>query len=324
MRSALRTVVLCAWLAHGAGCAIDADYEYVRRRSPADPGSHDASSAEPPADGPASGLPAFSALTWNLEWFQDPERGPLDDARQFEGALAVLSRLDASLLALQEISDRARFAELLAALPDYAAVITEFEWPQQLALLYRTDVFELTGTEAIEGLPDAGRPPLAVELRALAGGAPLLTVVVHAKAGGRASDWQTREGFARGLHAALAARRDGLGLIVLGDLNDGLGTSIVAGRPSPYAVFVADPSYATPTAALEGGREASTAWGKTIDHVLVGAELAPQLREDSADVLRDELISQQPDLLDSVSDHLPVLLRLFSPADASAQTGSPG
>ena len=319
MRAALRRLLEC-WLAAGmVGCALEGDFEYHRQRRPraADAALADAGTAAASGDaGPAaSALPAFSVVTWNLEWFQHPENGPSDEPRQFQGALTALSHIDADVLALQEISDRARFADLLAALPGYAAVITEFDWPQQLALLYRTAEFELTATAAIEGLADAGRPPLRAELRARSNGARLVVVVVHAKAGGRESDWQTRERLAVGLHEQLAATHtEDAALIVLGDLNDRLSTSTVAGRPSPYAGFVDDPSYAAPTAALETGPETSTAWGQTVDHILVGEELTPQLRDDSANVLRDELLSQNPDLLAAVSDHVPVLLRLFSPA----------
>ena len=222
----------------------------------------------------------------------------------------MLTRTDASLIALQEVSTAEGYAALLAALPGHAGVITRFEWPQQLVLLYRTAQFELISAANVEGLPDAGRAPLDVRLRAVPDGAELRVIVVHAKAGGRDGDWLAREGLALGLADHLAEGRDRDALIILGDFNDRLTGSIAAGRPSPYAVFIGDPGYAAPTARLESAGEPSTAWGQTIDHIVVGAALAGRLNPDAANVLRDELLPMNPRLLEEVSDHLPVTLRL--------------
>jgi exonuclease III len=60
-----------------------------------------------------------------------------------------------------------------------------------------------------------------------------------------------------------------------------------------------------------GEIESSTAWGATVDHVvLCGALAAAAERVLNVNVLRDESLALYPDFFDSVSDHAPVLVEL--------------
>jgi len=287
------------------------DFEIRRSRAPR-PGLAGAAGGAAPAQGasvPAPLARELALLTWNIEWFQDAERGPSDDARQFEAVLDVLAQARPSLAGLQEIAVPERLYELVEHLPGYALVVSGYEWPQQTALLYRPEEFELVAAQVITGLDDAGRPPLEVELAGRDGSA-LTVIVVHAKAGANIASWERRERFAAGLKQHLDARAVAVPVIVLGDFNDGLARSIVAGQPSPYARFAGASGYAAPTAVLEGGQGPSTVWGDTVDHVLLSEDLAALVLAGSADVLRDELLARAPSFFDEVSDHVPVVLRL--------------
>src|SRR5262245_27614602 len=150
MAGTLVRAVLIATLT--ASCAFDAEREFERRRV-RDAKDGSGSPQDDPAEVAPAQLGALAVLTWNLEWFQDPEHGPTDERRQLEGAQAVLASTGANLIALQEDSSAAGYAALLDSLPDYAGVITTFEWPQQLALLYRAAQFELVSTANVSGLP---------------------------------------------------------------------------------------------------------------------------------------------------------------------------
>ncbi len=264
---------------------------------------------------------ALSILTWNVEWFQHPERGQIDKGLELESVLAVIEHEDASLVALQEVSDVARFRDLVERLPAYASVVTNYDWPQQLALLYRPRELALVATQALVGLDDAGRPPLAVDLQHVTG-ARLRVVVVHAKAGATLGDYARRQRFAQGLSQQLACASEPSACIVLGDFNDRFTGSIVADRASPFEVLVAATGLAAATEALELGAERSTIWGDTVDHILVDARWISGLPEGSADILRDELLAENPHFVEEVSDHFPVRLRV---ADLAGRgRGPPG
>jgi endonuclease/exonuclease/phosphatase family metal-dependent hydrolase len=250
-------------------------------------------------------------LTWNLEWFMEPEHGPADEDRQLNGARDALQAIAADLLALQEVSSPDALTALLAGLPGYQGVLSSYDYPQRLALVFHPPL-SLRGVVEIAGLDAAGRPPLEVALRDERDGSELLVVVVHAKAFADASSWERRARFADGLHAYLAREHAGQRLIVAGDFNDGLSRSTVPGHDSPYAVFTADPAYVEPTLELErAGDEGSTAQGGALlDHIVISAALAPSAVPGSADVLREEMLARNPSFSATVSDHFPVLLRM--------------
>jgi endonuclease/exonuclease/phosphatase family metal-dependent hydrolase len=291
-----------------ASCTGEMEFEIRRTRGPAGQAGVQDGHAPLPGDG-AAPAPAgeLALLTWNIEWFQDPARGPDDDARQLEAVREVLAQARADLAGLQEIAVPARLAALVDHMPEYALSVSSYEWPQQTALLYRPAQFELVAARVISGLDDAGRPPLEVELAA-ADGQALTVIVVHAKAGRDDGSWRRRARFAEGLQRHLEGREGAA--IVLGDFNDGFTRSITAARPSPYARFRPGSGYSAATAALEGRPEASTVWGDTVDHMLLSDELAARVDPQSIDVLRDELLARDPRFFDDVSDHAPVVARL--------------
>jgi trimeric autotransporter adhesin len=260
--------------------------------------------------------PEIVAMTWNLNWFQDRERGPADDARQFREVRDILERTRADLIALQEVASEAGFERLRDQLPGYDGILARYDAPQKIALLWSTASFELRTSRSLTGLRDAGRPPLEVGLQALQGGPELLVCVVHAKAETSASSYAQRLEFASGLKAHLDLDERGpnaTGVVVIGDYNDLLIGSLTPGEPSPYRAFIEDRAYAAPTLVLNQQRagEASSTWGATVDHVIVRNQRA---RDDDAGsqaiVLRDELLADTPDFVTAVSDHFPVSVLL--------------
>jgi endonuclease/exonuclease/phosphatase family metal-dependent hydrolase len=263
------------------------------RQAPIEPTPAD-TAARPPHDR------SRSIVTWNLQWFLDPERGPSDDARQLEGARAALVALAPDLLAVQELSSEAALIALLQGTALRAAAITAFEWPQQLAIAC-SERLQPLDSRVLDALSSAGRAPLEVELEDRVTGARLIAIAVHAKAYADAGSHRERRELADGLHAHVQARWPDRAVIVLGDFNDGLTRSIVEGEPSPYAVFVADPRWATPTAALERA-DAQRAW---LDHVIVSDELAASLGPDSAARLPLSTLGVELSAA-SVSDHVAV------------------
>jgi endonuclease/exonuclease/phosphatase family metal-dependent hydrolase len=294
-----------------AGCVqtVDGDPPSVMKSPPKHAATSHPSQTKAARDAGASRV---AILTWNLNWFQDPTEGPSDDAKQYAAARDILADANADLIALEEIASEPAFDRLLADLPEYAGVLSGYDWTQKTALLWRATLFELASARAISGLDDAGRPPLEVSLRDKARAAPLLVVVIHAKAQADAASHDARERLAQGLKAHLDAEHATMPSIVLGDFNDRLSGSITQDAESPYRAFVDDARYATPTLRLDAAsaRESSYSWGATIDHIIVSDELAARVDEMSIDVRRQELLERYPDYTDTVSDHFPVTLAL--------------
>lgn len=273
---------------------------------------------EPPAGGFAGG-PAglddakrpYRVMTWNVEWLGDRTRGPDDETRQEVGIAELLARWAPDLVALQEVSDEAALARIVARLDGMAAIVAPSDGPQRLALLHRAAQFAAESVDEIPGLDDAGRPPLRIVLRMAALDATLDLVVVHAKAGRDPDDWERRHRFALGLAQTVLAAADSPPQIIAGDFNDRLDGSIVAGRRSPYGSLTNDGAYRTPTAQVDTHAGASTAWGATVDHVLVHDALAASVAPGSAEVVREDALTHAPRFLDEVSDHFPVTIELL-------------
>lgn len=249
----------------------------------------------------------LTLLTWNVEWLGEPDNGPSDEARQLALAIDALAFAQSDLIALQEVSSRASADALVAALPGYELAIARYEQRQKLAFLYRTERIELLETRAIEGLDDAGRPPLEALLRTRAG-RELTAIVLHAKAGDDPRSYSTRVSFAAGLAEDLARRHRASDVVLLGDFNDRFAGSTLAGSPSPYEPLKR--AFVAATEVLEEGAERSTAWGDTIDHIVVSRSLASAVVADSVESLRDELLARHPDFFEAASDHAPVVLEL--------------
>jgi endonuclease/exonuclease/phosphatase family metal-dependent hydrolase len=316
-RRVLAAVLACA---QALGCVR---YEPDERAAPASKRSaaaerHDAASdVRARGAGSAGGGAAATSLqvmTWNLDWFGDAGEGPSDDAAQYAAVRDILRAAAADVIALQEVASPIAFARLVSELPGRAGVLSAYDWTQKTALVWNAARFELVSQSALAGLPDAGRPPLEVTLRRTPSGEALLVVVIHAKAQADAASHATRARFAEGLKAHLDAEHADVPLCVLGDFNDALIGSITRGADTPYRAFVDDARrYALPTRALDapGAAESSYAWGPTIDHVVVSDELAPGVDAAGAEVLRDELLAGYPDFTARVTDHFPVVLRLW-------------
>ncbi len=267
----------------------------------------------------------LEVATWNVEWFGDPDNGPTDEARQQANVRAVIAQSAIDLWALQEVSNPAAFQALLDSLgSDYEGVLGQTASPgvtQRLAFVYRRDVVQRQRVEQIltefaEAF--AYRPPLLLEA---AVHLPDTTVVVtfitlHMKAGTDLDDYDRRREAAQRLKSQIDLLYGSRPVIVLGDWNDELHTSIITGFPSPYENFRTDTDdYRFLTEALDAanlstwcGNSSTCRTGSTIDHILITDELFEAYEESSADRFA-ALLDAIPGYVFSTSDHLPVHAR---------------
>jgi endonuclease/exonuclease/phosphatase family metal-dependent hydrolase len=286
-----------------------------------------------PAEGTAT---TFDVVTWNLEWFGDarPTFGPDDEARQLANVRDVIAGVDADLWGVQEVVGASQWSALLGALPGYAGLLagdaSVVDGPvyytageQQVGILYKPSVFTMLGARVIlreRNYEFGGRPPLEITGRVTLNGATqdLVVVVLHAKAFADEPSWQRREGASLALKAYLDATWPTQRVLVIGDFNDDVDTSITIGRPSPYRNFVADTGrYRFPTKALsDAGLNSTVGFSDVIDHQLASNETMGAYVAGSVRLLRpDEYVASYGT---TTSDHYPVLTR-WTVGDASSQ-----
>lgn len=274
-----------------------------------------------PAQGTASTLDIGN---WNLEWFGDPANGPTDDALQLSNVKDVVSGADLDVWGVEEVVDATEWNSL-KSLPGYAGVLSNdavvtngssfyTASEQKVGLLYKTAIASLVSARVILTANDndfAGRPPLEVKLHVtLNGGSEdIVFIVLHMKAFNDVASWQRRQNAAVALKSYLDTTYPTQKVIVVGDWNDDVDTSITSGEPSPYANFVGDPArYTFPTKALTDAGVASTvSYSDMIDHQLATNELYATYVPGSVQVYRvDSYIANYGT---TTTDHYPVLSR---------------
>lgn len=265
---------------------------------------------------------SLDVATWNVEWFGSTGGGPSNEAVQFNNVVSVIEQSGMDLWALQEVSSPTVFDQLLATLGspwagDLASVNNSGS--QNVAFVYRTDVVQkgTVGHILTEFSPAfAGRPPLRLQAVVTLPDTTLTVVLVtvHMKCCSGATDFDKRLEASQRLKNRFDFTSDAwANLVLLGDLNDELLTSITPGMPSPYENFVSDPTdYRFLTMPLEidgtctycGGSQTST-----IDHVLVSDELFDAADRGSTERM-STVLTGISGFLSNTSDHVPVFTRL--------------
>lgn len=268
--------------------------------------------------------------TWNLEWFGDAGHGPEDETLQRANIVRVLSALEVDLWSLQEVTGGDQFDDLVADLPGYAGFLANdpvvTDGPayyndfggneQKVGLLYREDVVTVESARVILTDHDwafAGRPPVQARVTVHPEGGrgePLALVVIllHAKAGADPEDRDRRAMGAEALQRYLDTTFPSAPVLVIGDFNDDVDTSIARGHPSPYGGFVDAADFAFPTAALSAAGATSTVfYSDMIDHQLATDDLLAHFIPGATAVFpADQYLD---DYGDTTSDHYPVLAR---------------
>jgi hypothetical protein len=212
--------------------------------------------------------------------------------------------------------------------------------PQKIGFIYNTNTMTLSTTEPprvmfeqiyndartgvpghpITGYPtgtassfwSSGRLPYIATFNTNINGAnkKIRLVVLHAKSGSAAADYNRRVYDIRVLKDSLDAQYPNDEVMILGDYNDRLNGSIAAGEPSSYTPFLADGARYSPlTLALDvAGRSSFPSSGGMIDHMIVTNELLPRYIATSADI-EDPRSYVAPYNATTASDHLPVFAR---------------
>jgi len=262
---------------------------------------------------------------WNIEWFGSTSNGPANETLQLQNIRDVILGSDLDIWGLEEVVSTTSFNSLKSQLPGYAGLVASdaivtggTSWysssEQKVGLLYKTSVASVLSARIILTGNDsdfAGRPPLEVKLRVTLNGRTrdIVVIVLHMKAFNDSTSWQRRLNASNALKSYLDTTYPTTQVLVVGDWNDDVDTSITSGQASPYQNFVsATASYFFPTKALTDAKVASTtSYPDFIDHQLVTNELQSLYVAGSAKAYRvDAYISNYAS---TTTDHFPVLSR---------------
>ena len=251
--------------------------------------------------------------------------GPTNEPLQQSNVRDVIAGMDADIFGLEEVVSASAWATLKSGLSGYAGVLSNeaavtggsasySASEQKVALLWKTSVATLTSAKIILTANDndfAGRPPMEVKLHVTLGGSSedLVIIVLHMKAFDDVASWTRRHNAAVALKSYLDATYPTQKVLVIGDWNDDVDTSITAGQASPYAAFVSDAArYTYPTRALSLAGVASTVgFPDFIDHQLLTNEMAADYIGGTAEAFRaDTYVASYGT---TTTDHFPVLSR---------------
>lgn len=274
---------------------------------------------------PAKGTPqTLDIAEWNMEWFGHTGYGPTNEALQLENIRDVVLGTDVDIWAMVEGCSTPSWNNLKAQLPGYAGFLANdplvtqgssyyTSSEQKVGILYKTSVATIESAKLIltnQNHNFAGRPPLEVKLTATVNGAATSFVIIifHAKATADADSYNRRKLAADALKSYLDSTYPTERVIVAGDFNDDLDTSI-AGGASPYKSLVDDAAdYFFPTKAFtDAGKGTTTSSSTPIDHHMITNEVVPLYVAGSAEVYKvNAYISNYST---TTSDHYPTISR---------------
>lgn len=275
-----------------------------------------------PGKGSAATLDVAS---WNIEWFGATGSGPSNETLQLQNARDIINGTGFDIWGVAEIADQAAWNSLESQLPGYTGFLASEPvvtggsasygaTEQKVGILYRSSIATVTGAKVILTANDAdfaGRPPLEVRLNVTLNGVTeqVVVIVLHMKAFDDVPSWQKRANASAALKSYLDTTWPTQKVIVVGDWNDDVDTSITSGQATPYQNFVGDAAdYAFPTRALSlAGISSTTGYPDIIDHHLNTNELNATLVPASAEVYRVDTYVASYDA--TTSDHFPVLSR---------------
>ena len=288
----------------------------------------------------------------------DPTLGPTDKALQKKNVGIVLSSLHADLYALEEVCDEQALDSIVATMPGYAVVVGQYgsysnptipggpdalNTVQKLAFVYNTTKVSVIRTDSLLTLgvtnpldPStryyndwaSGRFPYMltanVTLSDNRGGTNTRTmrfINVHAKANTAPvlTAYDRRANGASALDSLLKAQYPADNVMILGDFNDDLNTTITAGVNPPitsWSAFTITDSalYTFPTQPLSPeGQHSDVNFTSVIDNVILNDSMSKFYLPASATV-RSDVATLVTNYGTTTTDHYPVFTQYsFTP-----------
>jgi trimeric autotransporter adhesin len=312
----------------------------------------------------------FDVACYNISFFgagSTNSATPEQIATQVANISAVMQKLNADVIGIEEMSNDVALTQLVGTLPGYSSVVSN-RWsysfnppeadfpPQKIGFIYNTATMNLSVDEPprvmFESLYDSarrdlpghrltdyptgtpssfwasGRLPFMATFNATIDGVAkkVRVVVIHAKSGGDNDGYTRRQYDTKLLKDSLDAYYSNDKVILVGDYNDRMVTSIYTGHVSSYQPFVDDiVNYDILTKPLDAaGKTSFPGDAGMIDHITITNDLVNEYISNSTDIEDARIYIANYNSV-TASDHLPVISRfqfckLTCPANITVPT----
>lgn len=273
--------------------------------------------------------------------------GPVDEDKQARNVKAILQKLNADIVVNEEVSDEARYASVVRSLPgSYSYVCSDkfsyyfqtdcdqiidragtidipAKYAQKVCVLYNQATVTPILAESKALLTDkysyptsnawsSGRLPYLFVANVTINGftRKIHVIGIHAKSGTTTAEYERRLSDINDLKAEIDRNYPNANLVMLGDYEDEVTTSITTGKPSSYSAFAADTSaYRIITKPLETTSCVTfVSAASFIDHITVSNELGAAYVNNSSAVVMPATGIEGPYVI-TTSGHNPVSAR---------------
>lgn len=289
----------------------------------------------------------LDVVNWNILWFGSTAagQGPTNDDLAQANIKRIMDSLDADIYAFSEVVDINRFKTLIESSAGYGFIVSDYcsnaantssgsyATGQKIAFAYRKSVITnptarglLKSSTAANSNWASGRVPFLLQADVVNGTATkkMNFILVHGKSGSTASDHQRRKDGARELKDTLDASFNAANVIILGDYNDDLDSTISEGVSpalTSYDDIVKDSTdadrYKSISMILSNtGHNSMIGYNDFIDHVIISNELEADYINGSARLIR-EVNDWIANYATTTADHIPVLSRYLLPSSGT-------
>lgn len=259
----------------------------------------------------------LEVANWNLQWFGSTTAGPVNETLQLKNISATIQMSDLDVWGLVEVSDTTAWDSLLRRLPDYSGILSSWNQAQKTALVFKKNQFRyLYKKHPLASYSydfAGGRLPLEVGLETNMGTwkDTLIFIVIHLKSNvgtdmEKEDSWNRRQRAAMALKAYVESLGQNKKVMVLGDWNDDLDSSVYSNWASPFKFWIQDTAqYLFPSLALSLAKEKSMEnYSEMIDHQCLFGRMRIDYIPGSAKVFY--LKSYITGYSNNTSDHYPV------------------
>ena len=289
----------------------------------------------------------LDVVNWNILWFGSTAagQGPTNDDLAQANIKRVMDSLDADIYAFSEVVDINRFKTLIESSTGYGYTVSDYcsnaantssgsyASGQKIAFAYRKSMITnvtarglLKSSTAANSNWASGRVPFLLQADVVNGTATkkMNFILVHGKSGSTASDHLRRKDGAKELKDTLDASFNAANVIILGDYNDDLDSTISEGvNPAltSYDDIVKDSTdadrYKSVSMILsKTGHNSLIGYSDFIDHVIISNELESDYINGSVRLIR-EVNDWIANYATTTADHMPVVSRYLLPSSGT-------
>ena len=281
----------------------------------------------------------FDVAAWNVEWLGHFGFGPSNEQLQQDNVKCVIEKLKTDILVLSELCDTSKLRSLIPSGYDYKCstqyysnffdrIETSADPAQKICVVYNKATVQPIDAESkailttnaafTPGSPTnnfwaSGRLPYMFTANVTINGTTnkVRVVGIHAKAGAALADYNRRLTDVQALKKELDDNYSKDIVIIAGDFNDDLDTSITLGQSSSYANFVKDTiNYRGLTKVLsESTKRSTVSQTEMVDHIMISNELFSAFENNTVDVATSGSIDFIKAYRSTTSDHYPVWAR---------------